>query len=227
MTKIKSEKKNLSIFEKRTAAFKKLSPAQKRVAIAKDVLKQIKARQFIPKRGYFVDTTTQNVKGIIGDLSNTDSLQKVLPQMTCEVCALGGMFLSCTNLNNKATISALKFDFEHEHSGEALRMDSVINQNKKFSNGLNRFFSNYQLMLIETAFEEGQGLIAHFRYVILPNKDSISEYYFNGKWKTATPEILKAKNFSETTKTAGRANSTERMVAIMKNIIRNKGRFIP
>lgn len=75
------------------------------------------------------------------------------------------------------------------------------------------------------AFEEGRGLITSFRYGIR-SYDSI-DYYFNGKWIPSTPEIRRAMNFSETTNTSGIFCSEYRMVKIMENIIRNKGRFIP
>jgi hypothetical protein len=221
MKKQISEQKPID-FKKRNARFAKLSNAQKRVAIARDVLKQIQTENFIPHTGKFVSVPDYNE--FLVYRNKNASLQEMLPQLgPCDVCALGGLFLSCTNLNNKARVSAL---MENSHpsgnidnTGEAYQMNDMFLGGKKFSNDLNRFFSNYQLMLIEIAFERGGGAVGNVNFT-----DGLYKNYL-GQFKPITAEIEAAAQFSEKTNTD--QSSKDRMIAIMKNIIRNKGRFRP
>lgn len=209
-------------FKKRNARFAKLSNAQKRVAIAKDVLRQIQNEKFIPQAGKFVSVPDYDDFFVFQN--KNASLQKMLPQLgPCEVCALGGLFLSCTNLNNKARVSAIMENVRpsqnFDNTGEAYQMNDMFLNGKKFSNDLNRFFSNYQLMLIEIAFERGFGAVGRVNF-------SCNTYVnYLGQIKSITPEIKAAAEFSEKTDTD--QSSEYRMITIMKNIIRNKGRFRP
>lgn len=99
------------------------------VAIAKDVLAQIKARRYTPEQMIYVS-------GIDLPIDRTQQLQPILQEkgMKCDVCALGATFLSCVRLFNDFTVPAY-FD------------DSVMRQK------LGKFFSCAALKSIEREFE--------------------------------------------------------------------------
>jgi hypothetical protein len=68
---------------------------------------------------------------------------------SCNCCALGAMFMSCTLYNNQTTAA----DFNHEVHW----FDEYIQDGMPLANGLNKFFSKTQLKLIEAYFEGGAG----------------------------------------------------------------------
>ena len=132
--------------------FKKATKAQKRVMIAKDVLAQIKAKRYFAESGEWVKPLwSDDQKSIDIKLDPNSSIKDAFKSKainSCQVCALGGLFMSCTNLNNNTTVQDMKTEY---YLGE------VVQDNDKISNGLNRIFTRKQLMLIETYFEGGEG----------------------------------------------------------------------
>jgi hypothetical protein len=64
------------------------------------------------------------------------------------VCALGGLFMSCTNFNNNTLLEDL--DFASSELGDLI-------EEVKLSNELNKIFSVKQLKLIEVYFEGNDG----------------------------------------------------------------------
>lgn len=129
--------------------FKKATKAQKRVMIAKDVLAQIKTKRYVAESGCWVQT---NINATCEkDLKDEDSVQELFAEKkieSCNVCALGGLFMSCTNLNNNTTVQDLKNEFY---------IGDLVADDDKISNGLNRIFTQKQLILIETYFEGSEG----------------------------------------------------------------------
>jgi hypothetical protein len=132
--------------------FKKATKAQKRVMIAKDVLAQIKAERYFPERGKWVRPFwSDDQKSIDIKLDPNSSIKDAFKSKainSCKVCALGGLFMSCTNLNNNTTVGDMKTEY---YIGE------FVNDDVKISNGLNRIFTQKQLILIESYFEGSQG----------------------------------------------------------------------
>jgi hypothetical protein len=139
----------MSKIKKLNAEFKKASKAQKRVMIAQDVLAQLKAKRYFAESGCWVQP---NIKAACEkNLKDEDSVQELFAAKkieSCNVCALGGLFMSCINLNNNTTVEDLKKEF---YIGDFVYDDS------KISNGLNRIFTQKQLILIESYFEGSQG----------------------------------------------------------------------
>ena len=188
--------------KKKAAIFKAASPEQKRVLIAKDVIAQVKAKKYVPKRGTWQQVVMKgfDYRDDHDDKANERSLQLALigdEVGTCECCALGSMFLSCTLFNNKVTV---------EQANDT-NTGGVIHNRLKHENGLNRFFTNKQLVLIEIAFELGYGA---FRDEI-PYKFGVSATLEN-----------KAINFG-----FRYDNEDARLLAIMRNIVKNNGEFKP
>jgi hypothetical protein len=195
------EKINESL-RKSNAAFKNATKAEKRVMIAKDVLAQIKAKRYIPESGTWVDANW-NIRGGIDEIHETDSVQKLFADRTietCSVCALGGLFMSCTNLNNNTCVSDINY------GGEGTEIGERIEEGDTLSNGLNKIFSKKQLQLIEVYFEKGDGWFGEAGYTgNYIGEDSRHVEYFNDAYP----------------------DDDERLVEIMKNIVANDGTFVP
>lgn len=138
--------------EEKNKEFKKSTKPQQRVLVAQDVLAQIKAKRYLASPGTWASPTygvpDENLKG-------EESAQKLFATQTiktCDVCALGGLFMSCTNLNNNTTVEEL---------GQACNLGDILEYGDlKLSNGLNRIFTKKQLMLIENYFENAEGYYA-------------------------------------------------------------------
>jgi len=181
-------------------SFNKLSKEEQKVAIAKDVLQQIKVKTIIPTTGTYCAL----------DLDWTDPLLELdvqsnfnqLKNFECSVCALGAMMVSNVKFNNNFTFEKLN------------RSNSDV-----FVNTLEKYFERYELALIEFAFESWdiEDLIedGEIKNGILSNES----YIFHG---LNYEEIEKACDFNRNIN-----DESERMVRIMKNIIKNKGEFKP
>jgi hypothetical protein len=102
--------------------------------------------------------------------------------------------MSCTNLNNNTNFDQL---IQAEDLGE------MIDNEEEISNGMDKFFSTKQLMLIEHYFENAQG---YFR----DNEVSLNipEEHCNAFHNQYLDD-------------------DDRMIAIMENIVNNKGTFVP
>lgn len=107
--------------------FRKLTAAQKRVAIAKDVLKQISARRIKIQRGVFVLSRLDNETAVY----NQASVRKL---KSCTACAVGAAIVCGMRLFNKVE-------------------RSLIDR----PNALEEWFTPSQIQEIEWAFECGNG----------------------------------------------------------------------
>ncbi len=143
-----------SIIKTHNKLFKAATKAEKRVLIAKDVLKMLSNKKIIAGRGIFT-----NVFEFDPELGG-ESFQTLLlgkDKVKCECCALGGLMTSCIGYVNDMTL-------DESHSELKWSGGTSIAARK-----LQNFFSFEQLKLIEQAFEEGQGY-----YFSQPNKKAVS-----------------------------------------------------
>ena len=109
--------------------------AKLRVAVAKDVLKQLGENKIKPVRGMFVEWEGGR------DLVLGKELQPQMDKMgNCRVCNLGALFLSTVRLDDKFICASTW------HAGEF----DVIPR-------LRKLFDPRQLELLELAFERGKG----------------------------------------------------------------------
>ena len=157
----------MSKINKLNAEFKKATKAQKRVMIAQDVLAQLKAKRYVAESGCWVQAN-YNSTATWADIKYTDSVQELFAEKTiesCNVCALGGLFMSCTNLNNNTLLEEL--DDVSEDLG------NLIDEEEKLSNKLNKIFSTPQLKLIETYFEANGGYFRDY------DEDNRIEAFYN------------------------------------------------
>ncbi len=158
MKKITTEQKNLE--------FKKLSKPEQRIAIAQDVLDQIKAKRYIATSGRWI--SFEEEKGTyLSQFSPTDSIQGLFEKKeltTCQCCGLGALFMSCINLNNNTTVE--NYNYESDDLATAISEETL-------SNGLNEIFSYEQLRLIESYFEGADGAFLDDK------RNAINFYYEN------------------------------------------------
>jgi hypothetical protein len=117
--------------------FRNLPPEEQRVAIAKDVLKQMKLKKIKPSHGVYLDLT-----GSV-PISGDEQVCDVLANKHCEVCALGGMMVAAVMKADDLKVSQLYLQSENLYA---------IGGND-CSSYLSRFFTHDQLKQIEAAFE--------------------------------------------------------------------------
>ena len=149
------------------AEFKKANKAQKRVMIAQDVLAQLKTKRYVAESGCWVQAN-YNSAVPLADIKYKDSVQDLFAEKTiesCNVCALGGLFMSCTNFNNNTLLEEL--DDVSEDLG------NLIDEEEKLSNKLNKIFSTSQLKLIEAYFEANGGYFRDY------DEDDRIEAFYN------------------------------------------------
>jgi hypothetical protein len=200
---------------KANKAFNKLSPQQKRISIAYDAIQQILMDKFQVKCGVYLE---------MENLENFDSdaqLKQAIPESNnCQVCAKGALFASCVLKNNHFTV------------GQANSMEGSDGNDKIF-NHLKGIFSKKQLDLIECAFEKEP--IFHLPNYLLPNfdvndkegesynsrgnYDKIDDYM---EYEKLHPDAKLAMEFGDRFE-----DDKTRLLAILTNILANKGTFIP
>lgn len=188
-------KKTLSA---KNAAFWEKSDAQKRIAVAKDVLRQLKLKFYTARKGNYFELGLLHESIEKAPKELQEALKTVKKKgAVCEVCALGGCFASMVNLGNS-------FTTKKAFGGNSIDEFDTNIDDSVFRGFIRKVFSKKQIVLIECAFEKAS-FPASF--------ENISEH---------TDEIEQAISFGERHK-----GDEERMVAIMENIIKNKGEFKP
>lgn len=102
-------------------AFDKMTPAQKRVTIAKDVLARIRAGKIIDTHGIYFsipdERLSANVRrydwdsdsySVEAKILQKASAQKLVESMACEACAKGACFISWIANFNERTINEMR-----------------------------------------------------------------------------------------------------------------------
>jgi len=178
-----------SNIKRKERAFKKMSRAEKRVAVARDVILAIRAEQIVPATMVYLDAEKMSRTPELPDLQ----VREALAGVECTACAIGSVFVACTNRADDLTMR--EFGVASQFHSE-----SRPDQMRKY---LSEWFSYKQLALIESAFERSA-----FNAQVGPNP-SLRAY-------------RAAVNFGDEF-----TNSKDRMIGIMKNIIKNEGTFKP
>lgn len=196
--KIEAPKK-VSTFEKRikesNIVFNKLSKAEKRVAIAKDVLKQLDEGVFVAERGIYSRIVDIEQNALYTQDCLIDPLKDLKTsienkEVICNVCAKGAVFSSLVHFKNEVSIK----------DGDGITSYEV----KKKAKGI---FPEKMLDRMETLFEAMN--YDEYEYEMEAGEAGLT-YYPDKKVKAF------AKKYD---------SADGRMIAIMKNIIRNKGEF--
>jgi hypothetical protein len=181
----------------------KMTGPQKRVAIAKDTIKWLGTKAIKMKPGTYFQLPRKAIKVQNGKLD--DVLATV--EKPCQVCALGSLFYSMVRRFDKVPVSICNTmwevdDIYAEGVGHA---DIYIE--------LSKYFPRHQLSLIESAFEKRD-------MVEVGDYDGI-EVEVGMAGLALEDTIDRAIDF------ARKKNATDRLRAIMNNIIENNGAFKP
>lgn len=122
-------------------AFTRLTAAQKRVAIAKDVLKQIKAKRLLIETGSYLSWDALKLR----DERTPFSKATLTKPNKCHACAVGSAVASGLRLFNDGALSV------------------YVERDDAFST-LRRWFSRNQVIAIEVAFEHESTRALEQRY---------------------------------------------------------------
>lgn len=181
------------------AEFKKMSKPQKRVRIAQDVLAQIKARRLVPVRenGYICDA-----EGVENQAPDTEVSAVAERVTSCQVCGIGSLFVVGIQRDESLKLGDLndvkeRLNNPGTYPATAFGLDNV--DQKDIHKFLGKYFTKSQLQLIEDVFETDA------TYLDEDGDEESASERFAAKY----PE------------------DEERLVAIMKNIVKNEGVFIP
>jgi hypothetical protein len=193
-----------------------LTPAQRRVLIAKDVIAQLNSKKIVAKSNYYVQIY-ENRDGLLTDLFTSESqLCDVFKEksVTCQVCARGAMFVAAVTRFNDLKIGP-KADYILGQLDVPQSFVASYEEN---------FFEPQQLGLIESVFETTQHVNEAGRRIesqiqFLRENEGLffSDSFYNLLRKYGATLCL----FADDNKAP-----EIRMRSIMNNIIRNGGDFV-
>lgn len=190
-------------FKKRNATFTTATPQQRRILIAQDVLDQLKAEKITACCGQWADIYLPKEVAVNSQICSILETEGV----SCEACALGAMTLSEIRQMDNLTVNDVLKRSDATAYYISLPHDDVEKR-------LEDYFEKYQLVLIELAFERGDGA-----YLIDEGLDK--DNYDEGciVW---TQERSAAVDFGHRYD-----NNADRLIMIMTNIVKNNGTFVP
>jgi len=174
----------------RLCRLNEMTRPQRAVAVAKDVIAQIKARRYRVSSGQYVKfgTIVEDSLSTYRGKSLRTALEEIDPRC-CFVCAAGSAFVSAVRLFNEFDIVGF------------------VSFDRRAESFLVRCIGKRNILLTELAFERGApGLMIHEEEKIKFSRAIYDWAALFGKRYTK-PE--------------------ERLIAIMQNVIRNKGNFKP
>ncbi len=211
--------------------------ARRRVAVAKDVLKQIATKKYLSRRGMYVTATLPATDGIALGApydryrAPDASLQLISKRATkCQVCALGGVFMSFARLYNEIKVNArdvtsmsnIHWERDDGTAAPPVPEGSTLvcpvgpdGNGSIYNTHLSDVFDIVQLGLIESAFE----INSTYAYGALRRSR-------DGSYSDTFDEDVEfcnaAVDFGYRYKT-----DTGRLKGIMNNIVKNGGTFKP
>ena len=121
-------------------AFEKLTPSEKRVSIARDVIAQLASKRFEAKQGLYVDTDAEVTKAT----AKRDASEVFASAKSCTVCGIGSLFVSAVCKADKLPVADLGLE-----AGDY----ADVGGDAAYAY-LEQFFSLNQLKSIECAFEQ-------------------------------------------------------------------------
>ncbi len=171
-----------------------MTKAEKRVAIAKDVIAQVKVGRFKAATGNYVQAKT-------GPVTLGAGMQEALVGKECSVCALGAAFVAGVDRFNKLNLTVWNTGIGNFNAacGEYER-ENIDTSGEDTRDYLSRYFGIRQMDAIESAFEGWSSEDDRFNF---------------GRCATGSSAFFRAHPVA-----------TDRLLAIMRNIIRNGGEFV-
>lgn len=199
--------------------YKKMTKAQKRVAIAKDIIASINSEKYIAYASSYIrkvveiDGKSVDVRYDYLDDKVIEELdiQETLPRMEkCEVCAMGACILSLTKYENKLTFA----DIGPEISEFSETTDKL----------LKGVFTPEQLAMIEIMFE---GYYSDVEYDEEDYEDGGGDNYSRDRLDAivSDEDALKCIEWHWKKKKRG-ITDNNLMIAIWKNIVDNEGKLV-
>lgn len=180
----------------RNIAFEKMSPAQKRVAIAEDVIASLRAKKYTADSGTYCDIyIKEDIESAPVKRGAKVELQEILLSdkiEACNVCAIGSMFASRVAVGDSFKVNAANCK-----SGGYLD----LNNSSQLIKTLDGIFTTEELRYIEYAFE-GQDIKHKFNKKPEEFHAKVDKFYY--KYED---------------------DDNKRLTVIMKNIIKNEGTF--
>lgn len=193
-------KKKKETIAERNSKFSKANKVRRKIILAKDVIAQIEAQKFIAKTGSFCTIEEKDTYyNPINSLTKETSLQKLINnnKNQCNVCALGGIFTSLISITNNFNINSYQDP----------------NDKDEFWLRLAEVFTPKELIIIENAFEQGNGFFNTFN-----NCSNILE-----SWNITEEQFNKINTSKAISFGQRYLNLKDRMIAIMSKIIKDKG----
>ena len=207
--------------QNKSVPFSRLTKAAQRVAIARDIIAQLKAKKAIAKSNVFLAFNGIS-EGYAGVACTT--LREVQSKVdSCSVCAIGAIMLSQLNINGDVGLDAANvYDYNENFAVDAREEYSYTNELSPY---VTKYFKPDQLQKIEIAFELGDGAFYILDY-LLGESDYDSWEEFNDQFDNGV--VISEQEARDAVKFGKRyKNITNRMIAIMNNIIDNDGEFVP
>src|SRR5687767_4934603 len=131
-----------TVTQKKNKRFDRMTPAQKRVAIAKDVLKHIRSKWLKPTHGEYF-----NVPGVRSFYPDGQDVRAIIKSFSsCRVCAIGACFSAAVNRFDELRLGLT--------CGDSNIIQSISGPDG-MKNYLGQWFIDEQLYLIEEVFEGG------------------------------------------------------------------------
>jgi len=190
--------------KKANAAFRRMSPAKRRVTLAQDVLSQIAIQRLIPEHGLYVRRTDGR------DLFKASRPLREVVDTKCEVCAKGALLVAAADRMNgvklKSVVRRDDIDSDNDVDLDSVASDEI----KQYLRGV---FDEKQLDLIEGVFEDydlRQWLDEKTVAAVDPQYGSRQGIHYRVSRSDSKNEDAKV-----------------RLTAIMRNIIANNGEFKP
>jgi hypothetical protein len=138
-----------------------MTPAEKRVQIARDVLAQLFSKRLKAEPGVWLSGLKEKNLFTKTDVRKDPELKEILSKTKqCEGCALGGMFMCAVERADHLKLSQLDAVKELKDN-QTTYLDAHISEDDAFSY-MRKFFSQDQLDMIESAFEQGTGACHHY-----------------------------------------------------------------
>lgn len=218
--KILTKAQRIAKTKRDNARFAKLTGAQKRVAIAKDVLAQLAVGRIKAHSGTYFKAKVGN-KTFKAEGEVQEALAKI---PTCSACALGSLFVCTVEKADKLKLSDLSNDFvveEWDDRGQIREKVASVDSDSMHTY-LKGFFSLDQLFLIENAFEVSD-INSRSEFEETSDSDFGASLVFNQK----VEEKFGLWGDIDRSGADRREGDRIKMERIMRNIVRNRGRFVP
>lgn len=180
---------NEEVQNKISKPWEEMTREERKVQIAKDVLARLDANKLIAKHDSWIKE-----KWDIKEFGLETELQEIIKGKTCTACAVGALFVCKIDRVNSLKLSDLNVNYDEQAFVSAADMEYYLDD----------CFSFEEIMLIESAFENGCGAYS-----------GASRYF-------PTPRIIDEEDVLNAW-----FSPEQRIRILMKNIIDNEGVFNP